>query len=48
MNKLVGIGFDVGSSMSGLYKGNQAEMQMQHPLAIYNNCALQCLNLALV
>ena len=42
LNKLVGIGFDGGSSMSGLYIGTQAEIQKQYPLAFYMYCALHC------
>ena len=44
MNKLFGIGFAGGSSMSGLYKCAQAEVRKRYPLTIYTHC----LNLTLV
>ena len=48
MNKLVGISFDGGFSMSGLYKGAQAEIWKQFRFAFYMYCDFHCLDFALV
>ena len=48
MNKLVGTGFDGGSSIFRLYKGAQAEIQKLYSLALYMHCASHYLYLCLV
>ncbi|XP_028966491.1 zinc finger MYM-type protein 1-like [Galendromus occidentalis] len=48
VRNLRGQGYDGCSSMSGQYKGVQAQIKAEVPKALYFHCASHCLNLALV
>lgn len=47
IKKLRGQGFDGGSNMSGIYRGAQAIINAEQPLAFYIHCASHRLNLSL-
>jgi len=44
---LVGQGYDGAASMSGIFNGTQAHIQIKHPMALYIHCSSRCLDLAI-
>ena len=45
--RLVGLGFDGASSMSGKFRGAQAVIRRRYPEAVYVHCSAHCLNLVI-
>ena len=47
LKRMVGLGLDGASSMSGKYKGVQARIREKYPMVHYTHCASHSLNLAI-
>jgi hypothetical protein len=44
---LVGQGYDGAATMSSRFNGVQAQIRIDHPMALYIHCASHCLNIAI-